>query len=260
MIRPEYLMNLRRLDDFFLELQSLQSRQEGASDLLQYRALASAHQYRLFFSTLAHFANPGDSILDWGCGNGHASWILTRLGFGPVTAFGFQHPRLFQILPDTAPRFVPGSSSEPVALPFEDGIFDVVVSVGVLEHVRETGGTERGSLSEIHRVLRPGGRFICAHFPNRGSWIEAIARRVPGMHHHRHLYRQTDIRELTAEAGLELEELREYGFLPRNLWSRGPRAVRSSRRFASSVDALDRMLERAFPGALQNHLWVSVRS
>jgi SAM-dependent methyltransferase len=43
-------------------------------------------------------------------------------------------------------------------LPFKDSCFDGVISVAVLEHVRDPFA----SASEIVRVLRPGGRLVCA--------------------------------------------------------------------------------------------------
>ena len=39
-------------------------------------------------------------------------------------------------------------------LPFEDGVFDAVVALGILEFVRDAGAV----LAECARVLRPGGR------------------------------------------------------------------------------------------------------
>ncbi|HEX5326319.1 MAG TPA: methyltransferase domain-containing protein [Acetobacteraceae bacterium] len=43
------------------------------------------------------------------------------------------------------------------ALPFVDGAFDAVISVAVLEHVRDPFIAAR----ELARVLRPGGRLVC---------------------------------------------------------------------------------------------------
>lgn len=51
-------------------------------------------------------------------------------------------------------------------LPFHDGEFDAVFANQVLEHV----GNMVGLMSEIHRVLRPGG-ILLAHMPYfRSSW------------------------------------------------------------------------------------------
>ena len=59
-------------------------------------------------------------------------------------------------------------SPDPVALPFDDGSFDTVLSCGVLEHVQDPDG----SLDEMAGVLRPGGMFYVTNLPNRYSYTE----------------------------------------------------------------------------------------
>jgi SAM-dependent methyltransferase len=156
-------------------------------------------------------------------------------------------------------RFVQGDAAEPTALPFGDASFDAVVSVGVLEHVRESGGTELGSLREIARILRPGGVFICYHLPNEYSLIELLARLVPGKPHHRYKFTRSDIRRLTSAAELELLETRRYGFLPRNFWRHLPRTVRNSEAVGALWDGLDAALGLVLSPLCQNHLFVARR-
>jgi SAM-dependent methyltransferase len=47
-------------------------------------------------------------------------------------------------------------------LPFRDGSFDAVYSMGTIEHFRDP----ETAVGEIHRVLRPGGRAVVG-VPNR---------------------------------------------------------------------------------------------
>lgn len=252
-------MSRSAIEEVFEELGRIQHEPGEPSDLVQFRALATAHQYRTIYDAVLRYFRPGDELLDWGCGNGHVSWSLIRLGFGPLTAYSFEDFALRPRIPQDRFAFRLGDTSDAVTLPFPDQVFDGVLSIGVLEHVRETGGTEEGSLREIRRVLRPGGRFLCAHFPNRGSWIEFLSRRIPDKHSHTCLYGEADIRSLAQEAGLELLEQRRYGMLPRNAWGRLPDPIRGSRTAARVWDGLDHALERLVPALTQNHLWVARR-
>ncbi len=176
----------------------------------------SSGQYRKVYAAALRYLPKGASVLDWGCGNGHFSYFLLRTGFR-TTGFSFlERPRLLHRYGDRF-CFVQGSEAEPSALPFEPESFDAVVSMGVLEHVRETGGTEESSLSEICRILKPGGVFICAHFPNRKSWIEFFTRHLfPSKFHHRYRFTPGDIRRLWENAGFDVRLVIRYAWLPRN--------------------------------------------
>ncbi len=237
----------------FAELMAIQ---EGGAceDLLQYRSFIAARQYRHLFELLRAFVPRGGEVLDWGCGNGHFSFVAERLGYR-MSGYAFEDFCLRPLLSDF--DFVRGSEDSPVALPYADGRFAAVASVGVLEHVRETDGDEEGSLREIRRVLRPGGTFLCVHFPNRYSWIDALSSRTPGKYHHLYRYDRRDIERLCRRSGLEPVEIRRYGVLPRNLSHRFPREVRHSRGCAAAWDALDRLLEYPLSHVCQNYLFVA---
>ena len=154
-------------------------------------------------------------------------------------------------------------------LPFPAESFDAVFSVGVLEHVRENGGSESGSLTEILRVLRPGGTFICFHLPNRFSYIEAASRLLhrpgkrvetsAGDRYHLYRYSPVQIRELVQKAGFEILAARRYGILPRNSVRRILGNLADSERAATRFNRLDAALERLFPGIAQNHRVVARR-
>lgn len=106
-------------------------------------------------------------ILDVGCGDG-----ITDLGIAlrmqPETLVGVDPFRGYERLPDICsahglPESLvspPGLAFRPDdanALSFADNSFDVVLSWGSLEHM--AGGYDQ-ALSEIRRVLRPGGLFF----------------------------------------------------------------------------------------------------
>lgn len=75
-----------------------------------------------------------------------------------------------------APTFVRGVGER---LPFRDGAFDAVLAFWSLNHVRDPAAV----LSEVRRVLRPGGRFLAvledmeprwSDFLGRGFWRRAV--------------------------------------------------------------------------------------
>jgi ubiquinone/menaquinone biosynthesis C-methylase UbiE len=112
---------------------------------------------RLVHETLD--AQPGERLLDVGCGPGfYVTELLERVGSeGWVTGI------------DTAPAMLAVAAKRRAGhsnvafrqagateIPAEDCEFDAVLSVQVLEYVPDVAG----SLAEIHRVLRPGGRVV----------------------------------------------------------------------------------------------------
>jgi SAM-dependent methyltransferase len=240
----------------FEALATLQRAPECA-DLLQFRSLVTAHQYSKLAELVAEYLPPGCAVLDWGCGNGHFSFALSRWGY-EVAGYSFEDFGLRSHLP-AAYDFTLADPTDPTSLPFPDSSFKAVVSVGVLEHVRETGGQEAASLREIARIMEPGGRFICYHFPNRDSWIEALNALLPGAHHHTYRYNRNDIIRLCEGAGLNCLAMGRYGMLPRNVWHRAPGPLRHSRSAAHLWDGLDEALGRLFDFLAQNYYFVAER-
>jgi SAM-dependent methyltransferase len=224
--------------------------------LLQFRSLLGAHQYGTLYRLCRRFIPPGAAVLDWGSGNGHFSYFLLRAGYR-AHGFTIGESGPLDWLRALGQELTLGSPTEPARLPFLDDAFDAVTSVGVLEHVRETGGHEAASLREIERVLRPGGIFLCYHFPNRYSWIDGAAQLVPGKHHHRFRFTRRDIDALADGAGLTLLDARRYGVLPRNLGHRLPRPLRRSAGCARAWDALDSALALPLTLVCQNYWFVA---
>lgn len=248
-------MRTSNVDRLLRDLIHIKESDPDCRDLLQFRSLVTANQYRRLYQVVQEFVGPGSHVLDWGCGNGHASYVLSNLGYR-VSGFSFEELNLKKHL--RAPYvFSRGRLEDPVALPYADKTFDAVVSVGVLEHVRETEGSEEGSLCEIFRILKPGGYVVCYHFPNRFSLIDAVTARVPNYHHHLYRYTSSDIRQLCRITGFELRRMQRYGFLPRNLWHRSPRAVRNSNLVVGIWNVLDRAMESTFSPLCQNYLFVA---
>lgn len=239
----------------FRELASFRENDPACQALLQFRRQVTAYQYERLYELVDRYLAPGSKVLDWGSGNGHVSYGLWRRGYR-VSGFSFEDFGVRKHLDDRY-EFRQGSEEDPSGLPFDANSFDGVMSVGVLEHVRETGGNEAASLKEIVRVLKPGGTFICFHFPNEHSLIEAMARRSANSHSHKYLYNRRDIEALCSGAGLSLVEIKRYGALPRNMWHRAPAAVGNSSVAVGVWNAMDSVLGGLLPRWTQNYLFVA---
>ena len=104
-----------------------------------------------------------------------------------------------------------------MALPFLDGSFDAVLSLGVLEHVADPAA----SLDELHRLLRPGGTLYIYKLPNRFSWLEWVARRLGldyhGMRPYDTLYTLRSAVQLASDHGFEVRSARRANMLPLTL-------------------------------------------
>ena len=220
------------------------------------RSFVGAHQYLRLYRLFRKYVPKSARVLDWGAGSGHFSYFLTRAGYR-ASGFSFGPYKFAGWLQDPSYEFTGGSPAEPTRLPYADASFDAVSSIGVLEHVRETGGTEAGTLAEIARILKPGGHFVCYHFPNRLSWIDFAASITGGRHRHVYRFTRGGIEALVRGAGLELLEIERYGLLPRNSLRGLPALLARSRAFARAWDGVDAALGVPLGPICQNWAFVA---
>ena len=104
-------------------------------------------------------AQPGDRVLDLGCGPGfYVADIAERIGpDGAVTGIDPSDAMLAMTARRTEDAAnVTLAEGGADAIPAEDAAFDRAVSVQVLEYVADVPG----ALAELRRVLRPGGRLV----------------------------------------------------------------------------------------------------
>jgi SAM-dependent methyltransferase len=229
------------------------------NSLDQFRSLVSAWQYLAVYQAFRRVAPPASLVLDWGTGNGHFAHFLARLDHS-VVGYSLEPCEFRRWWPEGNFRFVQGQRTDPVHLPFPDRHFDVVCSIGVLEHVHELGGSDLDSLTEIHRVLKPGGILLCAHLPNSRSLVEALARRIPAKYRHERMYSRRAILALLENARLRPELVRPYNFLPRNCFSFLPRFLRPSLLLARIWSRADAVLGFALAPFCQNWIVVARRA
>jgi 2-polyprenyl-6-hydroxyphenyl methylase/3-demethylubiquinone-9 3-methyltransferase len=153
--------------------------------------------------------------LDVGCGEGRFSAELVQAGMTVVGVDVAEEPlrRARARHPLLDLRIVPAEDRWPLAA----ASFDVVWAGETIEHIADTGGW----LSEVQRVLRPGGRLLLstpAHGRLTTLWLALSGRAFdahfdPRSDHLRFYTRRTLERSL-ADLGFADIEVREAGGAP----------------------------------------------
>ena len=138
----------------------------------------------------------GKRVLDIGSSLGFVPYLLRQSGADVV---GLELDP--SALADARANFPDGNFIQGSALrmPFEAAEFDIVSMFEVIEHIPR--GTESQALSEVFRVLRPGGRFILST-PNKHPVSVALDPAFALGHRH---YSTTQLRKLVTSAGLRVE-------------------------------------------------------
>jgi SAM-dependent methyltransferase len=153
---------------------------------------------------------PGERVLDLGCGAGEftaqlaaagASVVGVEVAEAALARARARHPGVeFRLVPIGGP------------LPFEDGAFQLVWASEVIEHVADTAPW----LSEVRRVLAPGGRLLLTT-PSHGRLrlaLGGIEQFSPPLGDHLHLYSRRSLRSLLEEFGFGEVNVRAGGGLP----------------------------------------------
>jgi ubiquinone/menaquinone biosynthesis C-methylase UbiE len=94
---------------------------------------------------------PGEHILDLGCGDGQ---LTLRLGATGADVQGVDAS--LQMVEAAKERGASADLARAESLPYPDASFDAVFSNAALHWVRG----QDAMIAEVHRVLRPGGRFV----------------------------------------------------------------------------------------------------
>lgn len=103
--------------------------------------------------------NPGDRVLDLGCGPGFGiAELLDRVGATGSIVGVDRSPQMLSAAARRCAghRNVTLHEADVAALPVDDAAFDRALSVQVIEYVPDV----TAALAELRRVVRPGGRVV----------------------------------------------------------------------------------------------------
>jgi ubiquinone/menaquinone biosynthesis C-methylase UbiE len=161
-------------------------------------------------ATLARL-QPGDQVLDVGCGTGTLALEVQRCvgSAGRVVGIDPGNEQIARARAKAARRDVPIEFQIGVIeqLAFADQTFDVVLSTLMMHHL--PASLKARGLAEIARVLKPGGRLIVADFTRKQDRVGQAARfHAGGSSLH-------ELAALVADAGfaeVEMEEMRPPRF------------------------------------------------
>ena len=158
-------------------------------------------------------------VLDVGCGTGTLSRMIANElnGAGNISGIDIA-PRMIEMSRENVRRqgqqidYRVGSA---LAIPFEDNNFDVVVT-SLVYHQLMSPEERVGTVHEIWRVLRPGGRYVAAEFDrftagNLSITHDSLMRKIPlftsrllernGFHVHGKLETSRGITIISADRG-----------------------------------------------------------
>ena len=172
----------------------------------------------------------GGNVLDVGCGTGALAGWIQRAGYD-VVGVDASTGMLAEALENGVGGVFAAYSS---ALPFEDGVFDLSLSVAPRHHL-EAPERVADTIAEMGRVVRPGGYvLIWDHNPLNPYW-PILMKRVPQDHGDERLVSVWEILDAARQAGLKPVSAARTGlvpdFMPRALmpiWTRVERLVEAS--------------------------------
>ncbi|CAD5244348.1 class I SAM-dependent methyltransferase [Thermococcus camini] len=146
--------------------------------------------------------------LDLGCGTGNYTLELKRRGFDVVGLDASEG--MLKIARSKGLNCVRGDA---YSLPFPDGSFDLVLSVTMFEFIHEPEKV----ISEIHRVLRPGGEAVVGTMNGRSAWF--LFKRLKSLfvetaYRYARFYTPSELEELLRGAGFEEVESAGVIFFP----------------------------------------------
>lgn len=156
---------------------------------------------------------PGDKFLDAGAGFGRHAFEAARNG---ATVFALDYAAdevtmtratfgaMIEAKEIPASGFGGVLQGDATRLPFADNTFDRVVTSEVLEHIQN----DVNAISELHRVLKPGGTLgvtVPTWWPEKINWMLSDEYHAPkSVGGHVRIYSATELKAKLRSAGLDV--------------------------------------------------------
>ena len=156
---------------------------------------------------------PGAKFLDAGAGFGRHAFEAARQG---ATVFALDYASdevvmtrntfgaMLEAKEITEQAYGGVLRGDATKLPFADNTFDCVVTSEVLEHIQD----DVSAISELHRVLKPGGSLgvtVPSWWPEKINWMLSDEYHAPkSVGGHVRIYSATELKAKLRSAGLEV--------------------------------------------------------
>jgi SAM-dependent methyltransferase len=163
---------------------------------------------------------PGDRVLDCGCGLGWFLRVVEEVRPCRLSGVDSDLPRLASARRELSPR-TGVAAGDVTRLPYADATFDKIILSEVLEHLPD----DRAGLREVRRILKPGG-LVAITVPNRDYpmlWDPVNrGRERLGLRpiregffggiwtHHVRLYRREELVALVEGTDFAIEDVRQF--------------------------------------------------
>jgi SAM-dependent methyltransferase len=158
---------------------------------------------------------PGAKFLDAGAGFGRHAFEAARQG---ATVFALDYASdevvmtrntfgaMLEAKEITEQAYGGVLRGDATKLPFADNTFDCVVTSEVLEHIQD----DVSAISELHRVLKPGGSLgvtVPSWWPEKINWMLSDEYHAPkSVGGHVRIYSATELKAKLRSAGLEVTD------------------------------------------------------
>lgn len=165
------------------------------------------YRYEQLVSRLAEKIPKNAVVLDVGCGTGAQATMLSVLREDlTIYATDIDYHNSWQNLGKFKIKFSKGNAE---FMNFRDGIFDAVISFGLLEHLKYP----EKFLKEVRRVLKKNGLFFIFNLPNKYAFNEFLADCM-GISPHPVRYTIPEITDMLTERGFKILNSKLEFFIP----------------------------------------------